>query len=85
VPFQDQPLYVNTVLKTTNPQEVKQVIDLLVEQQGCLAPEEQTVHDESLLFKDPDFGPEANYNPIYFSNDIDEKSALELEFSLKKV
>ena len=40
VPYQDNPLYVNTVIKTSNPDEVKGVIDVLISQQGCLPVEE---------------------------------------------
>jgi len=28
-----------------------------------------------LLFKDPDFGPESNYNPLYFEGDLEPKTA----------
>ena len=46
-------------------------MDVLIQEQGCQALDEQTVHDHEQLFKDMDFGPEAKYNPIYFTGDID--------------
>jgi hypothetical protein len=50
---------------------VKQVLDVIISNQGCQAPDEQAVLDDNLLYKDMDFGPEASYNPIYFSSDMD--------------
>lgn len=41
--------------------------------------------DYNRLFKDPEFGPESKYNPLYFTGDVDSKSATELEFSIKKI
>jgi hypothetical protein len=37
------------------------------------------------MFKDPDFGPESKYNPIYFENDLDERTVIELDIQLKKL
>jgi hypothetical protein len=64
---------------------VRNVIEILIAQQKCETIEQQSVLDYEKLFKDPEFGPESKYNPIYFNNDLDEKTAFDLEFSLKKV
>jgi hypothetical protein len=47
-------------------------LDVLISNQGCQAFDEQSVLDDSLLYKDMDFGPEATYNPIYFAGDMDQ-------------
>ncbi|CDW89694.1 cysteine protease family c02 [Stylonychia lemnae] len=85
VPLESKPLYPNTILQTNNPEEVKQVIELMIAQQQCQSVQEQSVLNYNLLFKDPDFGPEAQYNPLYFEGDLDQKLAQELEFSLRKL
>ena len=38
-----------------------------------------------MLFKDPDFGPESQYNPFLFQGDLKDKTLADLEYSLRKV
>lgn len=71
VPLESRPLYPDTILETSNPADVKNVIELLIASQKCQPVEQQSVLNYELLFKDPDFGPEASYNPIYFEGDLD--------------
>ena len=68
-------MYPNTILQTTNPSDVKMVLDTLLATQQCKAVDEQAVLNYDLLFKDPDFSPESTYNPLYFDGDLEEKVA----------
>ena len=61
-------------MRTTNPEEVKKVLELLIADQGCKSIDEQQVLNYELLFKDPEFGPRSSiYNPVYFEGDVSDK------------
>jgi hypothetical protein len=32
-----------------------------------------------MLFKDPDFGPDSTYSPLFFEGDLDKQTALEID------
>ena len=40
VPTDSKPLYPNTVIQTTNPEDIKQVIDTVIAQQNCKSTDE---------------------------------------------
>ena len=35
VPIEETPIYVNTVIQTSNPEDVKRVIETMISEQGC--------------------------------------------------
>ncbi len=39
--------------------------------------------DNNKLFKDPEFGPESKYNPIYFNGDLDARLSADLEIPMR--
>jgi hypothetical protein len=53
--------------------------------QCCESFEEQSVLDYEKLFKDPEFGPESKYNPLYFNGDLSEKEIASLDSSSLKL